>query len=78
MTSPRPLKMDCFYHIYNRGINGETIFRNKQDYSFFLLRYKKYIEPIAYTFAFCFYLPSHIQHYQHWTGIRRFSEGNDL
>lgn len=53
MTSPHPLKMGCYYHIYNRGINGETLFRSKQDYTFFLMQYRKYVEPIAKTYGYC-------------------------
>ena len=41
-----------FYHIYNRGNNKENIFREKENYHFFLKRYYSYITPIADTYAY--------------------------
>lgn len=43
----------CVYHIYNRGINGENIFKEERNYKYFLQKYAQYIEPIADTFAYC-------------------------
>ncbi len=48
-----PLLSGCFYHIYNRGINGEDLFKEEKNYSFFLKRYGKYIPPVAETYAYC-------------------------
>ncbi len=53
MPSPPPLQMGLCYHIFNRGTNGETIFREKRNYLFFMQRYAQYIEPIADTYAYC-------------------------
>ena len=47
------LKTDTFYHIYNRGINGENIFKEDRNYGFFLEKYSKYISPVAHTYAYC-------------------------
>lgn len=47
------LEPDRIYHIYNRGINGENIFKEERNYRYFLEKYAKYIEPIADTFAYC-------------------------
>ena len=44
---------NCYYHVFNRGINGEDIFKEERNYNFFLSRYAKYILPIADTFAYC-------------------------
>jgi REP element-mobilizing transposase RayT len=52
-TNIEPLQPDSFYHIYNRGINGENIFKEERNYSFFLERYAHYIEPFAETYAYC-------------------------
>lgn len=41
------------YHLYNRGINGENIFKEERNYRYFLEKYAKYIEPIADTYAYC-------------------------
>jgi len=53
MASPSPLEFDTFYHIYSRGNNGQDIFFEDRNYVFFIERYKKYISPIADTFAYC-------------------------
>jgi REP element-mobilizing transposase RayT len=53
MAGPPRLQMGLYYHIFNRGTNGENIFREERNYHFFLQRYAKYIEPVAYTYAYC-------------------------
>ena len=40
-----------YYHIYNRGNNGEKIFFEDANYSYFLQLYQKYISPVAKTYA---------------------------
>lgn len=47
------LEPDKFYHVYNRGINGETIFKSEKHYFSFLEKYAFHIEPIANTYAYC-------------------------
>ena len=42
-----------YYHIYNRGINSETLFKEKDNYEHFLKLFELHIEPIAETFAWC-------------------------
>lgn len=42
----------CYYHIYNRGNNGENIFHEERNYRYFLQLYLKYIQPIAETYAY--------------------------
>jgi len=49
----KTIECNTYYHIYNRGINGESIFKNENNYGFFLLQYSKFIEPIANTYAYC-------------------------
>jgi len=46
-----PLEPDCFYHIYNRGINGCPIYRETTNYEHFLALYDKYISSVADTYA---------------------------
>jgi putative transposase len=53
MPSPAPLQYGIYYHIFNRGTNGEDVFTEKRNYLFFMQRYAKYIEPIAFTYACC-------------------------
>jgi hypothetical protein len=45
------LEQGKYYHIYNRGIAGCDIFREKDNYEYFLNLYDKYISGIASTFA---------------------------
>jgi REP element-mobilizing transposase RayT len=48
-----PLVPGMYYHIYNRGNNREDLFIEKRNYPYFLSLYKKHIEPIADTYAYC-------------------------
>jgi putative transposase len=48
-----PMQCGTFYHVYNRGINGEDLFKEDRNYSYFLKLYAKYIPPIAETYAYC-------------------------
>ena len=45
------LEYGNFYHIYNRGINGCNLFRENENYEYFLHLYDKYISPVADTYA---------------------------
>ena len=47
------LEKDKVYHIYNRGINSETIFNSVENKQYFLKLYSKYLEIKADTFAYC-------------------------
>lgn len=54
----QPLEHGSFYHIYNRGNNGENLFYNHENYQFFLRRYDEFLSPLVETYAFCL-LPNH-------------------
>ena len=58
MSKPVPLQYETYYHIYNRGTNGETVFRQKRNYLYFLTLYLKYFYPFVETFAYCL-MPNH-------------------
>lgn len=47
------LEYGKIYHIYNRGINGETLFKSEDNFRYFLKKYDYYIGQIADTFAWC-------------------------
>ncbi len=47
------LQYGTYYHIYNRGNNGEVLFKHEKYYAEFLELYKNYIVPIADTLAYC-------------------------
>jgi len=53
MVSPSPLLYDTYYHIYNRGTNGENIFIEERNYAHFLNLYARHLEPFADLFAYC-------------------------
>ena len=42
----KPYLADGYYHIYNRGVNKRTIFKDEQDYSVFLSYLKTYLLPM--------------------------------
>ena len=60
------------YHILSRAVGNEKLFFRDTNYQFFLQKYKKYIPPLADTFAFCL-LPNH---FHFLIQIRSFEELN--
>ena len=58
MSKPIPLQCEQYYHIYNRGNNRETLFRQERNYDYFLDLYTRHIYGIADTYAYCL-LPNH-------------------
>lgn len=48
-----PLVPEKFFHIYNRGINGETIFKKAGHYEVFMKKYFHHVSPFVYTLAYC-------------------------
>ncbi len=53
MQKNQSLEFGKFYHIYNRGINSENLFKENRNHEYFLMLYKKHIDPIAETYAWC-------------------------
>lgn len=53
MNLNNPLTPDFYYHIYNRGINGEDLFKEERNYSYFLSKYALYMNPVVDTYAYC-------------------------
>lgn len=53
MQPLEPLDFDKFYHIYNRGINGENLFKETTNFEFFLQLYHQHIDVVAETYCFC-------------------------
>ena len=52
MAAPKILlEPGNFYHVYNRGINGCTIYHEKTNYRYFLELYEKHVVPVADTYA---------------------------
>ncbi|PWN58228.1 transposase [Chryseobacterium viscerum] len=48
-----PIEADRFYHIYNRGINGEAIFKSDGNYRFFLNKVSEFLIPVCDVYAYC-------------------------
>lgn len=41
------------YHIYNRSVDGQPLFRSDRNYVFFLEKLKMYLKPVADIYAWC-------------------------
>lgn len=54
----QPIEADKFYHIYNRGVNGEVIFKSNRNFEFFLKKVKEYLIPVSEIYSYCL-LPNH-------------------
>ena len=48
-----PLQPDTYYHVYNRGNNGDDIYFEDRNYAYFLQQYRKYVAPVVDTYAYC-------------------------
>jgi len=53
-----PLIPENFYHIYNHSNGSELLFREYENYNFFLNKYEKYVDTIAKIYAYCL-MPNH-------------------
>ena len=47
-----------YYHVYNHANGSENLFREDENYHFFLRQWAKYIEPVAHTYSYCL-MPNH-------------------
>ncbi len=47
------LEPDKYYHIYNRGINGETIFKSDRNKDFFLQKVNQLLLPVCNVYCYC-------------------------
>ena len=58
MQKSEKLTFGRYYHIYNRGINGCNLFKENENYEYFLNLYDQYISPVTDTFAWVL-MPNH-------------------
>lgn len=59
MKNEQPLLLpNSVYHICTHAINNNNFFKENENYGFFLIKYQKYIYPIAETYTYCL-LPNH-------------------
>lgn len=61
MRKLREFYKDGFYHVFNRGINKEVIFREKADFVFYLYKIKELLK----TFPVCIHAYSFIPNHFH-------------
>lgn len=47
-----------YYHLYNRSINNEILFKSNENYIYFLRKYRHYLEQLIDTYAYCL-MPTH-------------------
>ena len=47
-----------YYHLYNHAIGNDNLFRNRDNYLYFLTRFKVYISSVCSCFAYCL-MPNH-------------------
>lgn len=66
-----PLLPGGLYHVLNRANGDEKLFREEQNYAYFLLKYRQHISSVAQTLAWCL-LPNHY-HF-----LVRINPANDL
>ncbi len=53
MREIEKLEEGCYYHIYNRGINGEDIFKSRRDYALFTELFEEYSHDVLDVFTYC-------------------------
>ena len=49
----QPLIEGQCFHIYNRGVNSENLFKEKKNYYYFLQQYILYCSDVLETYAYC-------------------------
>ncbi|MDZ4794609.1 MAG: hypothetical protein SGI83_10050 [Bacteroidota bacterium] len=49
----QPIIEGQYFHIYNRGVNSENLFKEERNYSYFLQQYKFYCADVLETLAYC-------------------------
>jgi putative transposase len=70
-----------FYHIYNRGINNEILFKTKRNYLFFIERWIKYIGELLEVCSYCL-LPTHFHFFvrvsDSFAKLQKFRKATDI
>ncbi len=44
---------NSYYHIVNHAIGDENLFRNNENYRYFLRKYAEYLPHVSDTLAYC-------------------------
>ena len=48
-----PFEEGCFYHVYNRTIDRQPMFKSDDNYWFFLKQFDKYLSPVLDAYCYC-------------------------
>jgi len=51
-------KKNTFYHIYNKSVGNELMFRDSENYRYFMQRWSNYLDDYADVYAYCL-MPDH-------------------
>lgn len=52
------LRANTYYHIFNHANSDEDLFREPENYRYFLQQYYKHLNPVADTYSYCL-MPNH-------------------
>ncbi len=52
------LQPENYYHIFNRAVGNELLFRDDTDYTYFLNKIERYVLPVADFISYCL-IPNH-------------------
>ncbi|SDD42497.1 transposase [Niabella drilacis] len=52
------LHFETYYHIYNHANGDDNLFREAENYNFFLKKYHQHLDPVVETIAWCL-MPNH-------------------
>ncbi len=58
MEKSTPFIPEKIYHVYTHAVEKEYLFRKRENYNYFITKYKEYIPQVADIFAYCL-LPNH-------------------
>jgi putative transposase len=58
MNYSEPLLCNRYYHLFNHAIGSDNLFKEKENYLYFLRKYGIYISPVCQTYAYCL-MPNH-------------------
>jgi hypothetical protein len=68
------LKEDYTYHVYNRANGSENLFREPNNYRYFLKKYAQHVSPVTETFVYCLLL----NHFHTMVRVRTQQEINSM
>lgn len=49
---------NTYYHVYNHAVGDSNLFREPENYRYFMDKFIRYMEPLCVTYAYCL-LPNH-------------------